>query len=411
MIFIDRVYENSQIHTKPMRRTHSTPKPSKGQILRPALKEVESEKIAFESNIGPHAQGLCLVDFLTKRFTYFSKDGWIEKIASQDVLLNGHPTQASDKLHAGDKVRYMALKTKEPPVPTEIPALFEDEDLLVVNKPSHIPVHPSGRYLRNTMIHVLQKQRSHKLLFLAHRLDRETTGVCVLTKSHLAKEKVYWQFFNSEVEKTYWALVWGEVSPRSGIVDAPIGTARPNQSAIRIKQVVNGADSKTAKTKYHTLSTQWIESQNWTPPPWSGLIQTLIRNKKIPNESEFKNYRGPWPVSLVECRPITGRTNQIRVHMAHLGNGVLGDKLYDPDEQIFMKWKDELPDYNKMAPNSKSLNDIKTLDLQSMDLKNRLILRGHALHAKSLRMRHPRTGKYLEIRAPAPKTWQGFYKK
>ncbi len=379
---------------------------------KPPESEIQ-EKVAFESHIGPHAQGLCLLDFLSQRFTYFSKEGWVEKISTQDVLLNGQFSTPQARLKAGDKVRYMALRTKEPPVPTEIPVLFEDEDLLIVNKPSHIPVHPSGRYLRNTLIHVLQKQRSHKLLFLAHRLDRETTGVCVLTKSHLAKEKVYWQFFNSEVEKTYWALVWGEPRPRSGVIDAPIGVARPGQSRIRIKQIVNGADSKTAKTKFHTLSTQWNQSTGWAPPSWDGLVETLIRHKKISRVEEFESYTGPWPVSLVECRPITGRTNQIRVHMAHLGCGLLGDKLYDPDESIFMQWKDELPDYNLPenlpTKKSKQASHFKPLDIQSQGLKNRLVLKGHALHAKALRLRHPRTGKYLEVKAPTPKAWQGLY--
>ncbi len=369
----------------------------------------ETEKVAFESFIGPHAQGLSLIDFLSRRFTYFSKEMWAEKIHSKDVLINDKPSLDCDTLKAGDKVRYMALKTQEPPVPKEIPIIFEDEDLLIVNKPSHIPVHPSGRYLRNTLIHVLQKQRNHKLLFLAHRLDRETTGVCVLTKSHLAKEKVYWQFFNSEVEKTYWALAWGEPNPKSGTIDAPIGQARPDQSSIRIKQVVRGADSKTAKTKYHTISTQWIEAPQWAPPPWEGLIETLIKRKKIAHKGEFSDYKGPWPVSLVECKPITGRTNQIRVHMAHIGCGLLGDKLYDPNEEIFKQWKDELPDFSSMPKNNNKRNNLKHIEIQSLELKNRLILKGHALHAKSLRIRHPRTGRIIEFQAPAPKAWHGLY--
>jgi 23S rRNA-/tRNA-specific pseudouridylate synthase len=366
---------------------------------------VENEKVAFESFIGPHAAGQSLLEFLTRRFTYFSKEKWIEKIETQDLFLNNQKPRGDELLRAGDKVRYMALKTHEPPVPKEIPILFEDEDLLIVHKPAHIPVHPSGRYLRNTLIHVLQKQRQHKMLFLAHRLDRETTGVCVLTKTHLAKEKVYWQFFNGEVEKTYWALGWGIPDPKSGTVDEPIGNARPDQSKIRIKQVVRGLDSKTAKTKYHTLSTLWIEAPNWSPPPWFAL-EKAIQKKKEKAPSSTPEYKGPWPVSLIECRPITGRTNQIRVHMAHIGCGLLGDKLYDPDEEIFSQWKDELPDFSKIPNNN---NGLSHTHLKALNLKNRLILRGHALHAKRLRIRHPRTGKMLEINAPAPKEWQGLY--
>lgn len=172
-----------------------------------AFAKESGNKIAFESNIGPHHAGKTLLDFLTGRFTYFSSALWQEKISAGDILLNGRRPEGGEPLKAGDKVRYLALVQAEPPIPKEIPIIFEDNDLLIVNKPAHLPVHPSGRYLRHTLIHVLKTKRPNQnLLFLAHRLDRETSGVCVLTKTHLAKEKVYWQFFNGEVEKTYWAL-------------------------------------------------------------------------------------------------------------------------------------------------------------------------------------------------------------
>ena len=99
---------------------------------------------------------------------------------------------------------------------------------------------------------------------LVHRIDKNTSGILLVAKTEDALTHLAKQFYEKTTERTYWALVWGELYPKSGIVDAPIGTARPNQSSIRIKQVVHGADSKTAKTKYHTLSTQWIESQNYS---------------------------------------------------------------------------------------------------------------------------------------------------
>jgi 23S rRNA pseudouridine1911/1915/1917 synthase len=285
----------------------------------------------------------------------------------------------------------MATTRPEPKIPSVVPVLFEDEDLLIVNKPAHIPVHPGGRYLRNTLIHLLKKQRKLEFLVLSHRLDRETTGVCVLAKTTLAKDKMYWQFFNGDIEKTYLALVWGVPNPPSGLIDKPMGLSTPAQSKIRIKQVINGQDAKTAKTKYHTLGTHWILAPHWAPPDWPAL-QAATAKKWAGKDL------GPWPISLVECRPLTGRTNQIRVHLASIGAGIVGDKLYDPDESVFIGFKDSPAQLQGEAG-----QDLIKLP---KSLMNRLILDSHGLHAKSLKFRHPRTGKTMTVEAPTPDTWR-----
>ena len=355
----------------------------------------KSEKVAYFKHIGPHAEGQTLLDFLCSRFTYFKAEQWMDLIRKGDVQLNEKNCDGQELLKAGDKVSYMAMTRPEPPVPDHIPVLYEDEDLLIVNKPPHIPVHPTGRYLRNTMIHILQKNRKNSKLFLAHRLDRETSGVCVLSKTHLAKEKMYWQFFHSKVDKTYWGLVWGEPSPRSGVVDKPLGTAQgpgsKTTSKIRIKQAVDGSGAKTAKTKYHTISTKWLAAADWTPPEWPQMTAMKAKNSKNADK---------WPISLVEASPITGRTNQIRVHLAHVGAGIVGDKLYDPDESTFIQFKE----LNKES----SFEDGSFLRLDNT-LRKRLILEAHALHARKLGLRHPRSNEWMEIVAPAPKSWTGLY--
>jgi 23S rRNA pseudouridine1911/1915/1917 synthase len=350
----------------------------------------EKDKVSFFSHIGGQYIGKTLLEFLTQRFKYFNADQWIALIHQGDVLLNAQNTTKDAVLRSADKVEYRAKVLEEPKVPTDIAVLYEDEDLLVVNKPPHIPMHPTGRYLRNTLIHVLQKKRKDPLLVLAHRLDRETSGVCILTKTRLGKEKMYWQFFNSEVEKTYWALCWGRPNPPSGTVDVPMGTADDEEriSKIRIKQQVNVKGAKTAKTKYHTLGTKWVEAPEWMPPEWPGLVKMMKNGLK-----------SPWPISLVECRPITGRTNQIRVHMAHQGSGLVGDKLYDPSEATFLEFKE----------GSKEKLPEKSYIYLSPTLKRRLILDAHALHARRLRFRHPRSGQWMIVEAPAPKSWTGLY--
>ena len=365
------------------------------------MSATKSEKIAFCSNISSNkGAGLSLAEFLAKRFTYFPHDEWVRLIEVGDVLLNQERANPTRILRAGDEVRYMALKRAEPRTPKNISVLFEDEDLLIVNKPPHIPVHPTGRYLRNTLIHVLQDTKKLDFLVLSHRLDRETSGVCVLSKTTLAKDKMYWQFFENTVHKTYWALTWGRPNPPSGVVDAPIGLS--HTSKIRIKQEIRGKDSKTAKTKYHTISTKWVESPQWEPPPWPAMVAMLDKKNKGVGWEDAGLTQGPWPISLVECKPVTGRTNQIRVHLAHLGAGVLGDKLYDPEERIFLEVR-------KLEPvTDDSRAKIKPMTLPP-DLLRRLVLDAHALHAKSLEFRHPRTGKVMRVDAPVPKSWHGLY--
>lgn len=355
-------------------------------------REAGDGRISYQSWIGPHAQGQSLVGFLSSRFQYFDQDQWRRCIESLDVQVNGGRAEADQILKSGDRVQYFAMKKPEPKVPLQIPVVYQDEDLLIVNKPPHIPVHPTGRYLRNTLIHVLQKQTKLDFLVLSHRLDRETSGLCVLSKTPLAKDKMYWQFFNGEIEKTYWALVWGRPTPPSGLVDAPLGLATPEQSPIRIKQVVRGKDSKTARTKYHTLGTKWIEAAGWAPPPWKGL-QDMMKGDIS---------QGPWPISLVECRPLTGRTNQIRVHLTEVNCGIVGDKLYDPEEAIFLRFKE----FSPMLQGEGKTDEFMKLP---PDLKRRLILDAHALHARKLTFRHPRSGKRLTLEAPAPRAWKGLF--
>lgn len=354
---------------------------------------ISDEKLAYSSHIGQHQEGKSLVDFLSGRFSYFTADQWVEEIYTRDVLVNGMFSFPGHWLRRGDEVRYMAKRRPEPKVPTEIEVLFEDEDLLIVNKPPHIPVHPTGRYLRNTLISVLQSQRKNTLLVLSHRLDRETSGVCVLTKTRLAKDKIYWQFFKNEIKKTYWALVWGCPKSKYGTIDVPLGAAPPGASRIRIKQVPNGLNAKTATTKYEVLGTKWVHHPSWQPPRWASLEKMM---SKAPMPAS-------WPVSLIEARPVTGRTNQIRVHLATLECGVLGDKLYDPDpeEWVFTEFKDQVP----VLSGDKGPEFVRL----SPKLKQRLVLDAHALHAKKLEFRHPRSGKMMVVKAPVPRSWQGLY--
>lgn len=178
------------------------------------------------------------------------------------------------------------------------------------------------------------------------------------------------------------------------MIDIPIGDAKLIGSNIRIKKGnFHSATSKQAKTKYRVLSKKLIQAPQWNPPDWPAL--------KGREES-------PWPVSLVECRPITGRTNQIRVHLNSLGTGILGDKLYDPDESVFLEMRSTPPVLEDKPSKRRDQKDVGFMNL-SQRLKSRLVLDAHALHAKSLEFRHPRTSKKIKIEAPPPESWRGLY--
>lgn len=354
-----------------------------------------SQEETFKCRVPLKAEGMSLIGYLSNRFTYYVEADWQKLVEAEKVAINGQrPAPAHQILKAGDEIIYFADRKPEPKVPTKIPIIYEDEDLLVVNKPAHLPVHPSGKYSRNTLINLLKNQKKNERLILAHRLDRETSGLCVLTKSTLAKDKMYWAFFEGKVDKTYWALAWGKPQPSSGTVDAPMGSVprgRPDISRIRIKQIIGGVESKRAQTKYRTLQTNWIRGL-WLPPPWKGLESQMIGSKSKGDS---------WPISLVECKPLTGRTNQIRVHMAHIGCGLVGDKLYDPSEEIFL----ELTSGKPLLEDEDGLPGFRL----PVHMRPRLVLDSHALHARALNFRHPRSGQSLHLEAPPPLEWRGLY--
>jgi len=352
---------------------------------------------AFFSYIGNEKAGYQLIDFLSKRFKYFDKAGWLKRIEDKDVLINGHIMPPETILNQGDKVSYVAKSRPEPRVEKKMSRIHEDDDILVINKPAHTPMHPSGRYLRNSLINILKRRYpKEQFLALAHRLDRETSGVCFLTKSQRAKKSLYWQFFNHEVQKKYLALCWGTPPQKQGIIDAPIGDSTPETSKIRVKKIVNGQKPKTAQTRYKVL-----EIYHFNHP---------FTNNNIPKWPHLTHpdYPETFPlVSLIECQPITGRTNQIRVHMAHLGCGLIGDKLYHPDEQVFLEYRAQKPLLDEDPSEKKTYRQIVNFPKK---FEKQLLLDAHALHSYEATIKHPKNQKLTTYTSPPPRTWKKLLK-
>ena len=217
-------------------------------------------------------------------------------IQKGDVLLNGKIAKASAVVKAGDSINYTLTDTPLTLVATEIPfdILFEDDDILVINKPAGLTVHPGAGNKDKTLVNALLhygKNLSSGSQFerpgIVHRLDKDTSGVLVVAKTNEAHNILATAFAERHIEKVYLGLVFGDLTPTEALIDAPIARHPSNYK----KFVVDVLRGKEARTGYKVL--------------------------RVANDK-----------TLVEFQLFTGRTHQIRVHMAHLGHPLIGDSLY-----------------------------------------------------------------------------------
>ncbi|MEG0517765.1 MAG: RluA family pseudouridine synthase [Bacteroidales bacterium] len=239
-------------------------------------------------------------------------------------------------------------------LPENIPLdiAYEDEDLLVVNKPAGLVVHPGHGHFSGTLINALAfhlgmrqdpNGKDERMGILVHRIDKNTSGLLVVAKNDEAQLQLAKQFFDHSIERKYIAIVWGNVVENSGTITGNIG--RDPNDRMRFKVFPNGETGKHAVTHYRVL--------------------------------ERLGY-----VTLVECQLETGRTHQIRVHMTHIGHPLFNDDRYGGDRilkgTLYTKYKQFIDNCFELLPR-------------------------HALHAKTLGFVHPRTGKhiFLENQLPA----------
>jgi 23S rRNA pseudouridine1911/1915/1917 synthase len=257
-----------------------------------------SEKsTTIELLVPKEAARLRLDQFLARALPKFSRSRLQQLIREKFVTLNDSSARPRDLVRCGDRV-----KVNEPPPekidnqPEEIPleVLYEDEDLIVINKPAGLVVHPGSGQREHTLVNALLhhfpklsgiggKERPG----IVHRLDKETTGCLVVAKTDEAHRDLSAQFANRTVEKTYLALVAGKLRTMAGTIEEKIG----RHPIDRQRMSTASRRGRAAKTDYRVVSS-----------------------------SE--------ELSLVECRLHSGRTHQIRVHLQHLGHPVLGDKIY-----------------------------------------------------------------------------------
>ena len=256
------------------------------------------------------------------------------------------------KINANDNIEIEIPKAKKvslKPYNLKLDIVYEDENLLIVNKPSKISMHPGAGEYDKTLVNALMYYDSKNLSNIGdevrpgivHRIDKDTSGLVVIAKNNLTHENLSKQFKEHSVNRTYQTLIWGKLKPQSGKIETLITRSSKNRQLME----VGISKGKKAITNYKTLE--------------------VFENKKTPT------------FSFVECKLETGRTHQIRVHMSYKGNNILGDKKY---KKKFKKFKNIDSDLEK---------SILNLDRQF-------------LHAKTIGFTHPMTGKKLEFTSNLP---------
>ena len=281
-------------------------------------------------------EGLRLDRFLSEELEDHSRS-FLQKLIKEGlVTVDGKPVKANYRLSAGQQVSVQGREPEEVNIePQEMPLdiLYEDGDVCIVNKPKGMVVHPAAGHYRDTLVNGIMYHCQDSLSGIngslrpgiVHRIDKDTTGALIICKNDKAHSCIAEQLKEHSITRRYRAIIIGNLSEDEGTVDAPIGR-HPTQ---RKKMAVNRNNGKRAVTHYRVLA-------------------------------RFRGY------TYIECRLETGRTHQIRVHMASIGHPLLGDTVYGPAKQAYPS------------------------------------LEGQTLHAMVIGFVHPTTGAYMEFEAPLP---------
>jgi 23S rRNA pseudouridine1911/1915/1917 synthase len=263
-----------------------------------------------------------LDQYLVDRVGYLSRNGVQKLIDEGFVLVNGKPTKPSYHPRKGDQVTMVA--PPEPiselvPEPIPLDVVFEDEHLLALNKQADLMVHPArGKWtgtLVNALVYYGQRWSSINGNWrpgILHRLDRNTTGIMLVAKSDEAHWRVARQFENRTIQKTYIAVAHGVPEILADEIDLPIGRDRYVREKQAIRKIENGG--RSAVTRYEVLHT-------FSLPP----LATLDAGN---HPADRKSPHPPERFSLIKLHPKTGRTHQLRVHLAAIGHPIVGDTMY-----------------------------------------------------------------------------------
>jgi len=291
--------------------------------------------------------------FLSEQIDYLTRSNIKKTIESKNVKINKKITDSpSKKVKANDTVIFeLIIKRSDKLLPNKIKLdiRFEDKDILIINKPKGMVVHPGAGNYKNTLANALVYKYKNELSNIngelrpgiVHRIDKETSGLLVIAKNNLSHSNLGKQFSEHSIKRKYLSLVWGVIRPLQGRIETLIARNKKNRQLM----MVSDFNGKKAITNYKTIR--------------------VFNIKDIPK------------ISLIECELETGRTHQIRVHMKYKGTSLLGDNQYGKANIKFKKINEDF-------------------------LKKLSALSGQALHAKSLGFLHPSKNKWVNFESELP---------
>lgn len=302
----------------------------------------EENKLSFQ--VEPSEAGQRIDRYLSEKLPDLTRSYLQKLIGEGFVLQKGKPVKNGTKTLAGEQIEVTVPEAEEPEIlPEDIPLdiLYEDADVILVNKPKDMVVHPAAGHYSGTLVNALMYHCRDGLSGIngvlrpgiVHRIDKDTTGVLVVCKNDKAHNALAEQLKEHTITRRYRAIVCGNLKEDEGTVDAPLGR-HPQE---RKKMAIVRQGGRRAVTHYRVLE-------------------------------RFGSY------TYIECRLETGRTHQIRVHMASLGHPLLGDEVYGRTKSPFH-------------------------------------LEGQTLHAMVLGFQHPTTGEYMEFEAPLPAYFEELLQK
>jgi 23S rRNA pseudouridine1911/1915/1917 synthase len=322
---------------------------------------VEDDAVVSVFRVPPEVAGQRLDLFVQSQLHRTSRTRAQTIVRASAYDASGRRLKPNDRVRAEQHILLWRPAWDETPVPLDIPVLYEDEHLMAVAKPALLPVHPTARYHKNTLIKLLQAARPEcAFLSLGHRLDRETSGVILISKTRACDRALKKQLADREdIEKTYYAITWGVPDRGDGATTfrCERSLRLDAESPLRVKMCISDA-------------------------PDAIHAATVVHVEEVRRSDSGRTY------ALVRCALETGRQHQIRVHLASLGAPVVGDKLYGPDDRAFARSAD---------------GELTAEDEAWLELPR------HALHAARLALAHPITGQPLAVEAPLPPDLEAFW--
>ena len=299
------------------------------------------------SKVPASLSGMPVAMYLASRFTYLPEATWCQLIEEGRISCNGTRCDVATTVRKGDNICCDLPDFEAPAVNLDYTIVYEDEWLLGVNKPAGLRVHSSGKFVNANLIYHLRhvRQPAYPEANLINRLDADTSGLVLLARDKRVLSLLMHQFAKGLVAKHYLAVVNGRPSPGNGTIDLPIG---PVKDARVPRFGIDSIQGKPAVTHYET-------------------VRELTKD-----------------CTLLELKPETGRTHQLRVHMAAMGHPIAGDALYTMNDTDYLDWLHNPPPQDG--------------------------LRRQALHSHQLQFSHPILKTVCTLTAPSPPDMAKFIK-